>query len=142
MKILVIDKQGSIEAGLFAIGAEVSRCVNEIQALNTAERWQPDLILVNFALRGDQTEDYIRLLLETAPLAKVVLLGIAVAEEAVIRCLLAGAKGYQELRSFPQYSQRLLQAVADGEAWVSRKLVASLIESARMAAMTSLFSSV
>ena len=135
MKLLVIDNADQIAACLVAVDAEITCYLDEIQALNAAEQLQPNLILLNYAVRGTKTADYVRLLLDVSPQTNLVVLGELIAEDAVIRCVLSGAKGFQELKQFSQYCERLVRAVSDGEAWLTRKLVAKLIESVRLLAI-------
>jgi len=132
MKILVVDNADQIAACLVAVDAEIACHIDEIQALNVAEQFQPDLILLNYAVQGTKSAEYVRLLLDAAPQANVVVLAEIIAEEVLIRCVLSGAKGFQELKQFPQYCDRLVRAISEGEAWLSRKLVAKLIDSVRL----------
>jgi hypothetical protein len=46
--------------------------------------------------------------------------------------MLVGAKGFQEQAQLPDYAARLVQALLNGEAWLSRKRVARLIDSIRL----------
>lgn len=128
MKILVIDNAGLIAACLAAVDADLVCHDDEIQALNAAEQQQPALVLLSYDVRSDQTPDYIRLLLDVAPAASLVVVGKQADEDQVLCCLLAGAKGYQALQQLQYYSVKLVNAVMDGEAWVSRKLVARLLK--------------
>lgn len=132
MKILVIDTADRISSSMIAVDAEIMCYRDEIQALNAAEQLQPNLILLNHSVQEGNTAEYVRLLLEASPRTNLVVLGERLAEDAVIRCVLSGAKGFQELQQFSQYRDRLMRAVADGEAWLSRKLVATLIERVRL----------
>lgn len=128
MKILVIDNAGLITACLAAVDADLVCHDDEIQALNAAELQQPALVILSYAVRSHQTPDFIRLLLDVAPATSLVVVGDQMEENDVLRCLSAGAKGYQTLSQLPHYSIKLVNAVMDGEAWVSRKLVARLLE--------------
>lgn len=128
MKILVIDTADQMASCLTSVNAEITCLLDEIQSLNAAEKMQPSLILLNYAVQDRKTPDYVRLLLEVSPKAKLVVLGDNITEDVIIHCVLSGAKGYQELKQFSLYCERLVRAVIDGEAWLSRKLVAKLIE--------------
>lgn len=131
MKILVIDHAGLVADCLADVDAEITCQSDEIQALNIAEQLRPELIFLNFGLRGESTPDYIRLLVNVAPAASLIVVGEQTSEECVLRCLLSGAKGFQVVRTLPEYCVRLVQAINRGEAWVSRKLVASLLDTVR-----------
>lgn len=131
MKILIIDNTGQISASLAEVEAEFDCLANEIQAFNILERLRPELVFLRYALRGEQTPDYIRLVVNALPAASVIVVGEQTSEEGVLQCLLSGAKGFQELQDLRYYSFRLVQAVSRGEAWVSRRVVASLLDSVR-----------
>lgn len=127
MKILVIDTGGQIAAALGTIEAELVCFSDEIQALNAAEQ-QPELIVLNYTIRGEQTPDYIRLLLAASLKSNLLVVGDKVHEDDVFRCLLSGAKGFQDLQRLAQYSEKLVRVVMQGEAWVTRKMVARLLD--------------
>lgn len=131
MKILVIENTGQISACLTDVEAELVCHIDETQALNAGEQLRPDLVFLSYALRGEQSPNYIRSFVNVVPTASVVVVGEQATDESVLRCLLAGAKGFQELQSLPYYSTRLVQAIGRGEAWVSRKMVASLLDAIR-----------
>lgn len=133
MKILVIDKDGAICTSLTTIDAEVLSHRDEIQALNAAEMRQPDLIFLDYSLRGEETPDYIRMLLDSVPIARLVVIGTQqLDEDDIIQCMLAGAKGFQEQTKLSIYAAKLINALLNDEAWLSRKSVARLIDSIRL----------
>ena len=127
MKILVIEPVERMAAIVRAINAEVTCVADEIRALKFAQQ-QPGLILLDYALRGEQTPEYIRFLLDAAGSAKLAVTGSDLDEDQIISCMLAGANGYQDARQLPDYIGRLVPAVINGEAWLSRKLVARLLD--------------
>ena len=132
MKILVIDKDGSISACLTSVEVELLCHHDEIQALNAVEMHQPALIFLAYALRSEETPDFIRMLVDAAPATRLVVIGEQIDEDDIIQCMLAGAKGFQEQAQLPYYVARLIQALLNGEAWLSRKRVAKLIDSIRL----------
>jgi DNA-binding NarL/FixJ family response regulator len=131
MKILVIDSVGHIATFLGGIDAELASIADEIQALNIAEQMQPDLIMLNYALRGQQTPEYIRLSLSASNASKLVVVGDKLSENEIFDCLLAGANGYQDDQQLADYIDRLVPAVIQGQAWLSRKMVAHLLDAIR-----------
>ena len=124
MKILVIDNAGQLASFFLGIDAELNYFADEIKALNAAEKQKPELIFLNYVVRGWQTPEYIQLLLEVSAATKVVVIGNNTSEDDVFRCLLTGAKGYQETGQLSHYIDKLVHVVAQGEAWISRKMVA------------------
>ncbi len=131
MKIQVIDNSGLIATCLTEVDTELVCSTDEVQALNTMEQCQPGLVFLNYAVRGEKTPEYIRVLLNAAPTASVVVIAEQLAEENVLQCLISGAKGFQVLELLPQYQLRLVQAIGNGEAWVSRIMVAKLLDRLR-----------
>ena len=132
MKILVIDKDGLISACLATVEAELLCHRDEIQGLNAAEMHQPAMIFLAYGLRGEETPDFIRMLTDAAPATSLVVIGTQMDEDAIIQCMLVGAKGFQEQAQLSDYAARLIQALLNGEAWLSRKRVARLIDSIRL----------
>ncbi|MDD2758744.1 MAG: hypothetical protein PHH11_00465 [Methylomonas sp.] len=131
MNILVIDNADQLVALLTESNVDVVYGVDEIQALNVVERQRPDLILLDYAVLGEQTPEYIRLLLEANEGAKLVVVGENLDEDDIFLCLLMGAAGYQDKCQLPAYLDKLLQVVAKGEVWVSRKMVARVLDALR-----------
>ncbi|MDT4329704.1 response regulator transcription factor [Methylomonas sp. MED-D] len=128
MKIHVVDNTGQIPPLLLMSEEDVSFYNDEIQALNAAEAQQPSLILLSFSLRGDETPDYIGLLLNASPASKIVVIGDEIGEDRILNCLLAGSRGYQNSGPLSGYLAKMIQVVADGEAWVSRRMVGRLLD--------------
>lgn len=128
MKIHVIDDAGLISSHLLMTESDVEFFSDEIQALNAVEQRQPDLVLLNYSVRDQHTPEYVALLLNACAGARVVVVGDGLSDDAIIYCLLAGAKGYQNGPQLKDYLDRLIKAVTAGEAWVSRKLVAHLLD--------------
>ncbi|MGY6277325.1 DNA-binding response regulator [Methylomonas sp. MgM2] len=127
MKILIIDNAEQSSA-LFGGNVDALYFSDEIQALNAAEQYQPELILLNYVVRGEQTPEYIQLLLEVTKASKLVVIGNNTSEDEIFRCLLTGAKGFQDKKQLPRYINKLVQVVTRGEAWVSRKMVARIVD--------------
>lgn len=132
MKFLVIDNTEQIAPLLFDSNAEVLCFADEIQALNAVEQQQPELIFLDYGLLCEQTPEYIRLLLEVSEISKLVVIGNNISEDEVFRCLLMGAQGYQDSEQLPEYIDKLAKAIMLGEAWVSRKMVARVLEAIRL----------
>lgn len=128
MKIYVIDNFDQISPLLLADQADVAFFSDEIQAFNAVEQQQPALIFLNYALREQQTAEYVSLLIQVCPTASIV---IVAAEELdddnILKLLLAGAKGYQVQQDLKLYMTRIILAMTKGEAWVSRRLVSLLL---------------
>lgn len=131
MKIHVIDHSGKLSPSLWPAGTEVTLYEDEIQALRAVERFQPSVVLLNYDQQRQQSPQYVQLLLKASPLTHVIIVGNDVPEGMICECLLAGAKGYQHQAQLQQALAKMLSVVQQGEAWVSRKLVARLLDNIR-----------
>ena len=131
MKIHVIDNAGQIQPLLLMTEADVNFYSDEIQALNAVDAQSPGLVLLNFALRGKETADYVDLLVSRSPSTSVVVVGDDLVDDQVLGCLLGGAKGYQNSRELAEYAEKLIKAIAAGEAWISRRMTARLLDAIR-----------
>lgn len=138
MKIHVIDNAGQIQPLLLMAEADVTFYTDEIQALNAVEARLPGLILLNFAMRGGETAAYIDLLLSLSPETSIVVIGDDLRDDQVLDCLLVGAKGYQNSRQLTSYVDKIVRSIAAGEAWITRRMTARLLEAIRRQNPTSL----
>ena len=132
MKIHVIDNTGRIQPLLLATEADVTFFSDEIQALNAVDAQMPGLILLNYALRGEETAEYIDLLVSRCSASSIVVIGDDLGDGQVLKCLLAGAKGYQTSRDLAAYIKKIVKVVADGEAWITRRMTARLLDAIRL----------
>lgn len=132
MKVLVIDNAEQLAPLLFDSDVELLCFADEIQALNAAEQHRPELIFLDYAVLGDQTPEYIRLLLDASDGSKLVVIGNNIDEDDIFHCLLTGAQGYQDIRQLAHYVDKLIKVIMLGEAWVSRKMVARVLEAIRL----------
>jgi DNA-binding NarL/FixJ family response regulator len=128
MKIHVIDNTGRMQPQLLMTEADVTFFNDEILALNAVEKQLPGLILLNFALRGEETANYVEMLISQCPTTKIVVVGNELSDEQVLDCLVAGAKGYQNIRDLPQYIEKIIKVIALGEAWITRRMTAYLLD--------------
>jgi len=101
---------------------------DEVQALNAAEQVQPSVILLNFSMRQAETYDYISLLLKASANSKVIVVANKFSDDEVLACLIAGAKGYQSLNQLNHYAEKMVKVIDAGEAWVTRRIVAKLLD--------------
>ncbi len=100
---------------------------DEVQALNAAEKARPSIILLDYNLRKAETDDYIGLLLNVSADSKIIVIVDGVNEEQIFACLVAGAKGYQNINRLNEYAIKMIKVVDAGEAWVARRMVAKLL---------------
>ena len=129
ISVQVIDNTGQIKLALVNAGASVSCYEDEVQALNAVEESRPSVILLNYEVRKEQTADYIGLIRKANLESKIIVISDELSEEKIIKCLIAGAKGYQEAKQLEAYVDKLIKVVDAGEAWITRHMVAVLLDS-------------
>ena len=126
--IYIIDNTGEIQLAAANKLSVAEMCENEIQALNRLETGLPAIVLLHYAVREAGTTEFVRILRQVNSAAEIIILGDNLQDELIIQCILAGAKGYQNIITFENCVEKLITVVAAGEAWISRKMVAGLID--------------
>jgi len=129
IKVQIIDNTEQIEPALFDVEIGVSLDVDEVRGLNTIEKQQPSVVLLNYAVRKEHTAEYIKLILDSSETSKVVIVADGLSEKQILNCLTAGAKGYQEINQLETYANKLVKVIDAGEAWITRRMVAVLLDS-------------
>jgi DNA-binding NarL/FixJ family response regulator len=109
-------------------GMCVSFFDDEVKALNAVEKTKPSVILLEYGLRKAETDDYIKLLLNVSTESKVVVIADELNEEDIFACLIAGARGYQNINGLSEYAVKMIKVVDAGEAWITRRMVAKLLD--------------
>ena len=128
ISVLIIDKAEQIKPIVSDSIADLSLYIDEIQALNAIENKQPSVVLLNYAVREEETADYIKLILKVSIDCKIVVIANELSQENILNCLIAGAKGYQEINQLSIYADKLIKVIDAGEAWITRRMVAILLE--------------
>lgn len=105
----------------------VSYPEDEVQALNTTEKTKPSVILLNYKLRKAETDNYIKLLLAVSQESKIIVVADGLDEKNILLCLMAGARGYQNENRLNDYVVKMIKVVNAGEAWITRRLVTTLL---------------
>lgn len=124
---LIIDAAGQIKSELSAVRASAHYVESEIRALNELVDSSSAIVLLHYDVRKEQTAEYIRLQLKSAPQSKVVVIAQQLCDKEILACLLAGAQGYQEVEQLGRYFERLLSAISRGEAWITRRMTSTLL---------------
>ena len=128
ISVLIIDNAEQIKPIVSDSIADISLYIDEIQALNAIENKQPSVVLLNYAVREEETADYIKLILKVSIDCKIVVIANELSQENILNCLIAGAKGYQEIKQLSSYADKLIKVIDAGEAWITRRMVAILLE--------------
>jgi len=131
MDVLIIDKDNVIAPAIHEGTVMFSVLYDEIQALNAVETMQPEIIVLNYAIQKSRTAEFISLLFQTSEHGKIILVAESLADEEVLKCLIAGAKGYLQIHEVKNFINKLLCAVNAGEAWITRRMVAKLLDKLR-----------
>ncbi len=129
--IHIIDHSDKIKQSISSKDSNITLHGDEVKALNAVEIKQPTIVLLNYDIRKDDMANYIRLILQMSPNSKVVIIANKLAEKKIINCLLAGAKGYQEMQQLDFYASKLISVIAKGEAWITRRMVSTLLDTIR-----------
>lgn len=129
--VLVIDKTEQIKTLLLMEKLGVEVFGNEVKALNVIEQRSSPVVLLHYNVREQQTEDYIRLIMQASSNSKVVVVADELDENSVLKCLLAGAKGYQEMNQLDHHAEKMIAVIDAGEAWITRRMTATLLDSLR-----------
>lgn len=106
IRVVVVDDQGMVRAGLAAILDTqddlevVGQADDGAAAVRLVQQLQPDVVLMDVHLPGQSGIDAIRTLAVTCPLVRVLVLSGSAQDGDVLEALLAGACGYL-LKSAP-----------------------------------------
>ncbi|WP_158083046.1 transcriptional regulator [Methyloprofundus sedimenti] len=101
------------------------------EGLSAVKHNKPLVILLEYNEGNISMELFIASLLRECPTSKIILLGENLRDEDVLCCLLSGIYGYLDVKDMYKFQTKAVKAVANGEAWISRRLVALLIEGIR-----------
>jgi len=129
--VLIIDQTDRIAASLPEVGINAQCVSDEVKALNALEQNGSVAVLLHYSVMQQQTPSYINVLLKTRSNSNIVVIADDLAEEEILNCLLAGAKGYQQLNQLNEYASRLIKVIDAGEAWITRRMTATLLETLR-----------
>ena len=100
-------------------------------AVKSIERQKPNIILLDYNFLKKRSSLLVKLLSLISAKSKIIILGSSLQESQLLECLMAGIYGYLDGKDFERFFIQAIKAVDSGEAWVSRRVVAKLIESVR-----------
>jgi len=127
--VLIIDKTDQIKSQLLEVQADFQVVSDEVKALNVLEQYSSAVVLLHINVMQEQTVEYIEVLLKASSNSCIVVIADKLSDKEVIKCLLAGAKGYQQINQLKKYSNKLVKAMNAGEAWITRRMTATLLDS-------------
>jgi len=117
LRLLIENQQG-----LTVVGEASGRT----DALEVAEREQPDIILLDLTLPGTDGIDLIAELLAVAEKARILILTGVLEPEAHTRAMRLGAMGVVLKEKAPEVLIKAIEKVHQGEIWLDRALVANV----------------
>ncbi|MCK5188832.1 MAG: response regulator transcription factor [Methylococcales bacterium] len=130
--IITIQVVGKVMYSFEDDGLRVIAHDNDLNAaVKSSESHQPNIILLDYDFLKTRSSLFIKSLYLFSAESKIIMLGSGLQENQLIDCLLAGIYGYLDEKDFEMFFVQAIKAVDSGEAWVSRCIVAKLIESIR-----------
>ncbi len=129
MNIYIVDQNKKIAQ---AIKAASRICVidDPVKALTVLSACASGIVFLNYDLLQQQSPAFIHGLLQYNDNLQIIVVADDISDAAIIECVMAGAKGYQQLALLSKYADKLIRVIKQGEAWLSRRLVARLINHA------------
>ncbi len=134
LRILLVDDHALVRAGMRSLlrdiaGVEVVAEANDgAEALVTAERERPDVVLMDIAMKGMNGLEAAARLRERQPRAKIIILSMHTSEEYVLLALRAGAAAYLIKDSATSELELALKSVMRGETYLSPAISRQVVD--------------
>jgi DNA-binding NarL/FixJ family response regulator len=135
-RILLVDDHPLTRAALGALLRQhsfdvVGEAADGSQAIEAAERLEPDLVLLDLSMPGLDGLSALPRLREAAPACEVVVLTASGTEDNLLAAIRGGAAGYLLKSEPPARIAEFLRGVANGEAALSGAVARRLLERVR-----------
>jgi DNA-binding NarL/FixJ family response regulator len=134
IRVLLADDHSLVRAGIrsllgaMAEVAVVGEAASGEQAIELAQREQPDVVLMDIAMKGITGLEAAALMRERLPAVRVVILSMHSGEEYVLQALRAGAAGYLLKDAATGELELALRSVMRGESWLSPAVSRQVVE--------------
>jgi DNA-binding NarL/FixJ family response regulator len=134
VRVLLADDHALVRAGIRALleGLEgvtvVAEAGNGIEVLELARKHRPDVVLLDISMPGLGGLEASAQLKQDLPEVRVVILSMHANEEYVLQALRAGAAGYMLKDSATAQLELALQAVMQGETYLSPPISKQMVE--------------
>jgi NarL family two-component system response regulator LiaR len=134
IRVLVVDDHAVVREGLRRFlelqeGIEVAgEAADGREAVATAERLKPDVVLMDLVMPEMDGVAAMRALRERVPAARAIVLTSFLDEDKLMPALRAGAAGYLLKDARPQELARAVRAAHAGEALIDPVVAAQLVE--------------
>ena len=133
IKILLVDDHAIVREGLrLLLGGQpdmtvVAEAGNGADAVAAAEREQPDIILLDVALAGEDGLELLPKLVSVAPGARVLVLTSATDQETHARAMRLGTMGVVSKDKVGAVLIKAVEKVYEGEVWFDRATMGSVL---------------
>jgi len=134
VRVLLADDHALVRAGIRALleGLEgvvvVAEAGNGGEVLELARKHRPDIVLLDISMPGIGGLEASAQLKQELPEVRVVMLSMHANEEYVLQALRAGASGYMLKDSATAELELALQAVMQGETYLSPRISKQMVE--------------
>ena len=133
IRILVADDHTLFREGLLSLFASlpdaevVGEAATGEQAINQAEKLQPDVVLMDIQMPGINGIEAARQIVRTSPHIGVIVVTMFEEDDSVFAAMRAGARGYVLKGASQTEMLRVIRAVAQGEALFGAPIAARLM---------------
>lgn len=127
MKIYIVEQNEKLAQSINGC-LDVSVINDPIIALNSLSDCCEAIVFISYALLQQETPTFIHGLKRQNQNLDIIVVGYGIRSGEIIDCIMAGAKGYEDAVLFPQFAHKIIKVIEQGEAWLSRRLVAELID--------------
>jgi len=112
------------EKGIMVVG--VAR--NGLEAIISAGRIKPRILLLNSNLLRGRGDPLLRALRQKSPRTKMILLTRRASEAAILEALSIGVRGYLKETDINAFLPQAVRQVEAGEAWLPRKMELKIVD--------------
>jgi DNA-binding NarL/FixJ family response regulator len=128
MDIVIIDHQETLARLIPSGKVTVHFFDDPLAAFRFIETSKPGVVFVGFELLRNEIFRCIEYLYRLIPDSPIILTGSQLEDDSILDGFQAGARGYLERGDAEKFVGKLIGAVLNGEAWISRRLVAQLLQ--------------
>jgi DNA-binding NarL/FixJ family response regulator len=127
MDIVIIDHQETLARLIPTDRLTVRFFDDPVAAYLFIETSRPAIVFVSFELLKNDAFRYVEYLYRLIPDSPIILTAGQLEDDKILDCLARGARGYLEINEAEKFIDKLIGVVLNGEAWISRRLVAKLL---------------
>ena len=136
LQVIIVDDHRLFREGLRLIlkgmnGVDiVAEAANGIQAIELIDKLKPDIAIVDITIPQLNGCNLLTVIKQKSPETKALMLTNSTDEDAIIKALMAGAKGYLSKDASVSCLLNAIKVIDNGELWVERKLIAKYFNDA------------